>query len=280
MGSTRSLQMRRASHGKARGGGDVLPPAGAGPGSHSAAGARTRLLVDGHVHVHAGYDRSRFLSAAADNLSRFGDGLPTLLLAEMGDDNVFEGWRGGDAPWPLTRTDEGESLFLGSRMLVVAGRQIVTAERIEVLALLTAEHFPDGRPLSEILEAIKAAGAIAVLPWGVGKWLGRRGREVAAAAARHEVFMGDNAGRPVGWPAPKPFRERPVLPGTDPLRLPGQEGVVGTFGFAMLCDLDARRPAATIRAALRNLEGSPDSFGRRTGPIGFVRQQIGLRLKQ
>ena len=243
-------------------------------------GRLTSLLVDGHVHVHAGHDHSRFLSAAVRNLSRFGTGLPVLLLAEMSDSHVFEEWRKGGAPWPLATTDEAESIFLDSKLLVVAGRQVVTAERVEVLALLTAERFPDGMKLTETLTAIADTDAVAVLPWGVGKWIGRRGREVIAALAQHDVFLGDNAGRPIGWPAPKQFRDNVVLPGSDPLRLASEESMVGSFGFALTCDLDVAKPAAGIRTSIRKLERSPDAVGRRTGLIGFVRQQVGLRLSR
>lgn len=247
---------------------DDLPPGGS-----------IKLLVDGHVHVHPGYNQEAFLTNAVRNLSRYGDGLPTLLLAETASSNVFAAWRKGNAPWSVQATDEQESLFLGSRILVIAGRQIVTAEKVEVLALLTDQSFADGLPLEQTLDAIARAKALAVLPWGVGKWLGNRGRIVAEAVSKHNVLLGDNAGRPTGWPAPKVFGQRPVLPGTDPLWPPSQEAAVGTFGFVLPCDLDVRSPARSLGVALCALGGSPSTFGGRVGPIGFVRQQVGLRLK-
>jgi hypothetical protein len=239
------------------------------------------------VHVHPAFDEERFLSAACENLSRHGEGVPVLLLAEMAGANVFARWRSGNAPWEVTLTDEPHSLFLRkhstlnlqpSTLLVVAGRQIITAERIEVLALLTARQFPDGKPLEQTVQEVEEASAIPVLPWGVGKWLGRRGREVAALTARRRVFLGDNAGRPLGWPAPGLFSEQRVLPGTDPLRLRSQERVVGTYGFVLSCMLDRARPARSIREALQRLKAGPSVVGRRTGPVGFLRQQLGLRL--
>lgn len=238
-----------------------------------------RLLVDGHVHVHPEYDEEAFLTNAVQNLSRHGDGLPTLLLAEAAGSNVFSKWRDGGAPWEVEHTDEQEALFLGSRILVIAGRQIVTAERVEVLALLTDRSFADGLPLSETLEVVTAAKALAVLPWGVGKWLGPRGRMVSDAVVSHDVFIGDNAGRPVGWATPSLFKRRPVLPGTDPLRPRNQESMVGTYGFEVCCEWDYRYPARALGTALRALEHSPVAFGRRVGPIGFVRQQVGLRIQ-
>lgn len=264
------------------------------------------FLIDGHVHVHPAYDERVFLEAAHANLSKHGPGLPTLMLAEMQGTNVFAKWRAGNAPWAVTTTDEPCSLYLEDRstaniqhgrdlehpaskvrngeeqssatLLVIAGRQVITAEKIEVLAQFTSETFPDGLSLDETIERAKAADALVVLPWGVGKWLGTRGRLVAEAAERHDVLLGDNAGRPVGWPSPALFSRRAVLPGSDPLRLKSEERVVGTFGFRFSCEWDARRPAASLAAELRRMTGSPACIGRRAAPLAFVRQQTGLRL--
>jgi hypothetical protein len=238
----------------------------------------TRLLVDGHVHMHDRYDERAFIAAAKANLSSHGEGMPALLLAEMDGHNYFKRWRTGQSELEVAPTEEGESLILCGQVLVVAGRQIVTSERIEVLALLSDKMFKDGRPLEETLRATSDAGATAVLPWGAGKWIGNRGRLVADAAERHGVMLGDNAGRPVGWPAPGIFRRHIVLPGTDTLRMPGQQHRVGRYGFELGGCFDLSRPAEGIRAALEQLRESPKTLGRRSDPLTFLRQQIGLRL--
>ena len=94
-------------------------------GTDEKCGVINRLLIDGHVHVHDSYDESAFLRAAYTNLSRHGEGLPTLLLTEMPGQQVFAKWRSGDAPWPVALTRELSSVVLGDRLLVVAGRQII-----------------------------------------------------------------------------------------------------------------------------------------------------------
>lgn len=127
-----------------------------------------RLLIDGHVHVHDSYDETAFLSAAWTNLSRQGEGLPTLLLAEMQGANVFARWKAGGGPWTIAATGEPSAIVLANKLLVIAGRQIVTAEKIEVLAQLTSESFEDGLPLHETIERALALGALVVLPWGGG----------------------------------------------------------------------------------------------------------------
>lgn len=239
-----------------------------------------RLLVDGHVHFHDGYDEENFLAAAHANLSRHGSGLPTLLLAEMNGANVFARWRTGKAVWLVEKTLESNSLLLGDKLLVIAGRQIVTAERIEVLALLTSEMFKDGLSLNETIGRVRASGALVVLPWGVGKWLAARNHHISAAASQYPVLLGDNAGRPLGWPAPSLFRNHVVLPGTDPLRVKDGQQIVGSYGFAIDGTFDLTCPAMALAAVLRNLTQSPCALGRRVGPFAFARQQISLRLQK
>jgi hypothetical protein len=237
-----------------------------------------RLLIDGHVHIHDSYNEARFLAAAHANLSRHGEGMPTVLLAEMAGQQVFARWRGGNAHWPVACTREPSSLVLGGRLLVIAGRQIITAERIEVLAIVCIENIPSGLTLDTTIAAVIDAGAVPILPWGVGKWSGERGRFVAKAAAHQRVLLGDNAGRPFGLPRPALFKQYVVLPGTDPLRLTSEQERVGTYGFILEGQFDCERPAAGIVNALQQLTQSPASFGRRVGPLGFLQQQLGLRL--
>jgi hypothetical protein len=239
-----------------------------------------QLLIDGHVHVHDSYDEGTFLGAAQANLSRHGEGLPTLLLAEMPGQQVFARWRSGNSAWPVAVTREPSSLFLGGRLLVIAGRQIVTLERIELLAISCIEDIADGLTLDATITAVRDTGAVPVLPWGVGKWSGDRGRFVANAAGHHSLLLGDNAGRPLGWPQPALFQQHVVLAGTDPLRLKSEQERVGTYGFVLKGRFDSERPAGAIASALQNLTQSPPSFGHRVGSFGFLRQQLGLRFSR
>jgi hypothetical protein len=248
-----------------------------GPLLAESAAKLMRLLVDGHVHVHPCYDEKRFLEYAYANLGAHGPGLPTLLLTEVSGISVFAKWRQGHSPWEVTKTEETASLILGGKLLVIAGRQIVTKERIEVLGLICEHPVPDQHSLEDTIQEVTERGGIAVLPWGVGKWFGTRGKLVARASRKLQ-FLGDNAGRPFGWRAPHLFRDHVVLPGTDPLGLPGQQNMVGTYGFILEGFFDLQRPAEGLREALLNLKQSPSTFGGRVGPMAFVRQQIGLRL--
>lgn len=251
-----------------------------------------KLVVDGHVHLYPCFDTARFLTAAQTNLAaaahRYGAGAGALLFTETARDNAFDalkegsllppGWQAegaADDPALLLRSERG-----GLPLIIVAGRQIQTRERIEVLALASDAPVPaDGTALAEVLATLAADGVPAVLPWGVGKWMGDRGRIVTQTFAQTPgLLAGDNAGRPVGWPAPALFADHPVIPGTDPLPYSGAETNVGRYGFVLEAPVALSRPGAAIRAWLAGLAASPPSFGRRAGPTGFAVGQARMRM--
>jgi hypothetical protein len=262
----------------------------------------TFLLVDAHVHFHPGYDREAFLDGALANFQAGAAsiGLPgpftgCLLLTEMGDARWFrsllaESPDGG--AWRIERTAEADSLIArrasGERLILVAGRQIATADGLEVLALGRDAEIPDGLPLAETLRRVRENGALPVLPWGFGKWLGRRGALIAGELAaggdgsQGELFLGDNGGRPgIGGP-PQLFAAARthgvrVLPGSDPLPLPQHERRAGSYGFVLEGALDEERPAEDLLRRLRGLRGQPRVYGRCAALPRFLRDQIGLR---
>lgn len=258
------------------------------------------LLIDAHVHLHRCFDRAVFLAAAAAHFQAAARAmaLPAttpgcLLLAETPVEGAFAELREGHAlppGWRTRRTAESESILLvgpaGAQIVVVAGRQLVTREGLEVLALGTACVAVPGGALGEMVDAILDAGAIAVVPWGFGKWWGARGRVVEAllTAPRPGLFLGDNSGRPAVAAEPTHFeRARSlgigVLPGSDPLPFPWHARLVGRYGFALPDAFDPVTPAARLRAALRQATDSPERFGRRASLPEFVRSQLGMQVR-
>lgn len=262
------------------------------------------VLVDAHVHMYDCFNVAGVFDAAAANFARaararggttsFGC---VLCLVESASEHFVDGvrtqrlgkvWRGQHGDWELEEGEEPETLEFRcghSRLVVIAGRQIVTRERLEVLALGTTAPLPDGASMDATLEAVRSAGAVAVLPWGVGKWLGARGavvdRVLAEPQWRH-VFLGDNGNRLRYGPEPERFAAarragRSVLPGSDPLPLPGEEARVGAYGFAVDADLDPLRPAAGLLTELRS-GASVAAFGERESFRGFVGKQLALRF--
>jgi len=63
-------------------------------------------------------------------------------------------------------------------LAIVAGRQLVTREGLELLALATGQELASGRSLTDSVRATLDVGGIPVLPWGFGKWWFQRGNTV------------------------------------------------------------------------------------------------------
>lgn len=266
------------------------------------------VMVDAHVHFHGCYDLDTFLNGAFANFERAAEqvGCTTawtgcLLLADTACQHSLrrfvETARGKSiGRWGFRNTAEDCSLLACRdsevRLIVVAGRQIVSSEGIELLALGCNRAFPDGLPLRESLEAVRQCEAIPVLPWGFGKWWFRRGTVVAELlksfqdhrVSRHpKVFLGDNAGRPrLSWD-PRLFKAAEeqgvwILPGSDPLPFPSQVTKAGRYGFILQGRLDRDKPAEGVKKLLRENTDQPQTYGRREGLTNFLRYQIASRL--
>lgn len=255
------------------------------------------MLIDAHVHLYPAFDRARFFGAAVGNLASAArargaaEGPGGLFLTETVRDDAFSELAAGHGLPPGWRSEllprDDFALWLhgpgDATLLIVAGRQLVSVEGLEVLAIGRRASDGHGRPAAEILADLRAEASPAILPWGAGKWMGDRGKVLAGlveAGLGRGVLLGDNAGRPQGWPKPAVFRSGlPVLPGTDPLPVAQAAGEVGSFGFVLDGAPDESRPAGDIRARLMAMTTQPEIFGRRTGPAGFVARQIQLRTR-
>jgi hypothetical protein len=259
------------------------------------------VLADAHVHLHPCFDLGAFLDAAHANLRaeavrRGANGFRGMLLlveprARDGLGRLADPARRQGGAWRLDETEERESLRAhaggGRELFVVAGHQLPTREGLEVLALGLRERPPERLELREQVEAVRARGGIAVLPWGAGKWLGRRGAALRALLAGCEepqaVFLGDNAGRLGALPRPAPFADAErrglrVLPGSDPLPFARSEGRVGRMGFALPVALLPSRPAAGLREALARGVCRPEGFGELESLPRFLRDQLATQV--
>lgn len=259
------------------------------------------FLVDGHAHLHGCFDRSVFFDRAAANFRAAAGALelPVVPLGCLaltdgpGRDTFGELSRPGfegTARWQAQHTAEAESLFVvgrgGERLLVLAGRQIPTRRGLEVLALGTRVEFAAGGPLRETVELVLAAGALAVVPWGFGKWWWGRGREVAEllASPPSGLCLGDNGGRPRVGIRPRLFAQAmnqriPILPGSDPLPFPRQVGVAGAHGFVLGGELSTDRPAAGVLRLVRSLTEQPPTYGRGERLLPFARNQLAMQVQ-
>lgn len=260
----------------------------------SSAGAA--LPVDAHVHFHGLERVAATLNAAVGNFRSVASAgcelLGVLLLAQTRREHVFEeiqrGWQ--DGHWSISRLGEEPETVLArtgdTAIAIVCGRQVRTAEGLEVLALGTCRQFADGARLEDAFAAVAGSGALAVIPWGFGKMLGARGRQVARlldAGSPNRLFLGDNGSRLDMSGVPRFIREGlergfRVLPGTDPFPIAQDFRRVGSIGFMSRAALDPVRPWNSIRSWLVSRSNSPSPFGRACGLAHFVHIQSGIQV--
>jgi hypothetical protein len=262
------------------------------------------ILLDAHVHLHPCFDPRRFLDSARVNfraaLEETGrsDSIGCLWLTDTTEERSFERLQrdiaGSLRPggWSLSQTSEPTSLVAshesGSTLLLLEGRQISTRERLEVLALGTRVDVASGQSLGDTIAAVRDTGALAVIPWGFGKWWFSRRQLLAAALSsqpRGGIFVGDNGGRPRVIPRAPLFEfaaSRGIynLPGSDPLPLTWEVEKPGSFGAVLEGPLDFSLPVKSLIANLRNLQAQPPLFGRSGSIPEFARSQVGLRLRR
>ncbi len=243
-------------------------------------------LVDTHVHLYGVFQLHRAFDGAVLNFRRWKDelGLPRrapsiLLLAETAGDDVFGRLRTGSVPrehlrsWSVAETGDQISLFLtrddDERLIVVAGRQMTTTEGVELLALACTAQSQDRHPLLDMIAFISSNGGQPVLPWGFGKWTGKRGRlveQILESSWATTIALGDTSYRPRTGRLPLPFRKAhdhgiPIYPGTDPLPFAGQESKIGRYGLVLREELDLRRPGFSLRGHLLSLRGPVERYG-------------------
>jgi hypothetical protein len=257
------------------------------------------LLIDGHVHFHAMHPLPALLDAAcfhfASHRQRLDGARPSqscLMLVEPGQTGRFEKLREGTESigggWSVEPTDESVSLLLrhpnGSRLSLIAGRQVVTRERLEWLALGCCRPIRDGQDMETTLDAILSHGAFPVLPWGWGKWWGRRGRLVKLLIEKRgdDFALGDNGGRWATGPRPALLqrgrgRGMAVLSGSDPLPLPREQSKVGQVVSAVPGPLSRHEPFQACRCALSLNAHRIETWGRFESLTGALAAQWQLR---
>jgi hypothetical protein len=236
------------------------------------------------------------LDAAAGNFGRFGAGtaslMGALLLTQTARERIFEALvavgRAGD--WRLDSVPgEPESLIAsrgGRRLAVVCGRQVRADDGLEVAGLGTRREFCDGQPFADSLTAALDSGAVVAIPWGFGKWTGRRGQLVDEVTKRTQgapVFLSDSGSRSGVFGEPALIRRGRqrgvrVLAGTDPFPFGGDYRRVGGFGFLADVDPDPAAPWGSLRSWLVDPRSTPITFGRASGPMRFLINQVGVQV--
>lgn len=256
------------------------------------------ILFDAHVHLYPQFDLAEAFTCARGNfaaLSRETAGPQLLLLTERSDCQFFEDldmdrlpagyslYRLAEEPAVTIISPANEALFL------IAGRQIVSRESLEVCALACTLHLPDRQyAAAEIVDRVHQAGGVPALNWAPGKWLFSREKVVVALLQRFQpdaLLIGDTTMRPTLWSTPRLMRSARqsgfhVLAGSDPLPFSGEEKQIGRYACRMQAAWQNDRPVASLRAALLNPAGVIERVGRRSSSCEFIGRQWRIMREQ
>ncbi|MCB0324479.1 MAG: hypothetical protein KDD69_12945 [Bdellovibrionales bacterium] len=242
------------------------------------------VAADLHVHLYPCYDLPRLLDYAWQNLRRIApnaDSTTHLLgLTERWDCHFFRALSQKTLTVPGWTIDEGRergvlrlSSLDGKQLWLFAGRQIITAERLELLALTADVTVPDGLPFADAHAAVLDQGALAVLNWAPGKWMFARRPIVEQLLKRVEpeaLLICDTTLRPLGWGEPELMRFArtrgyAVIAGSDPLPFGGEESRAGTYGVCLEQGFVEDQPVTSLQTLLR--AGRWSYIGARSNPL-------------
>ncbi len=264
--------------------------------------SNTPVFIDGHVHIYACHAIERVFDAAwrhfqkaASHYGAAEDFQGVLILTESAGNHVFCALTAATGEtvghWHVTATAEANSLRLhrhnGAQLLVLAGRQLVSTEKLKLSAYFVTETLADGVPLVTLVEQVHRLGGVSVLPWGVGKWFGKRGQEIAKRLRHSSVplMVSDNGGRPWFWPGPRLFRLArqqgiAVLAGSDPLPKVSEQQRAGGVGFMLRGALRPEYPAQDLKRQLCALEDALPRYGKPEGTWRFFRNQFYMQYRR
>ncbi len=261
------------------------------------------IIADAHVHIYDCFQLDKLLNSALNNFTNHAQKLTStdnftsiLFLSDIHNQETFQQLKKYSQSnyhinnWTFHYTQEKLSLYARNQnnqiIVLIAGRQIITAEKLEVLALITEQTFEEGLSLEVTIKEIIAAGGIPVLPWGVGKWIGKRGKTLSNLLKNniHSIlFLGDNSNRPGFWFRPFYLQLAKkqgiqILPGTDPLPLASECSRPGSFGFMVRGRLNYEEPGKHIKQILLYSKTNIQTYGYLESPWRFIRNQLAMRL--
>lgn len=212
------------------------------------------IIIDTHVHIHSLYNVADVLDSAYLNFANearkysaenfIGVLCVYSLKANSDCKSIFKS-EGNTLTWKFNQIDSNtvEALSGQKKILIKTGYQVVSSEGIEILVLTDRAKDFFGINAEVVVEAALRENLLVILPWGVGKWFGKRGVIVNNIIKKFDskIFLGDNSSRPWFWWRVPQFilagnLNTKVLKGSDPLSIAGEENIIGTAG--VVCQHD------------------------------------------
>ena len=229
------------------------------------------IAIDAHVHLQTNMP---FAQIAANFAEMAPGSLPVCLVVESDGVDRFAELKDRCEPWGALGLRD-----LATGIHFVAGRQVVSEEGLEVLLIGSRDMSLEGRPAERVIEEGFANGAAVCLPWGFGKWLGRRRDLVASlyAGLSRQITLGDIANRPEFWREPL-FKGARILRGSDNLPMAGSSDGVGSFG-SLLKTRKPAKDAGDLVCLLRDPDVCLRPYGKRKSASASIIEQVRLRLQ-
>jgi hypothetical protein len=154
------------------------------------------MLIDFHCHIYPKYDLKRLLDQAFNTFQTYQSKLSNqrasaiktefvLVLTERLDcdafGDLFSGKISPSDSYKIEHTAEDCSLKITSKELqsslyLIAGQQVNTIEKLELLAFGCPNKIPAKLSWQATFELIRAAGGIPIINWAPGKWWFKRGQ--------------------------------------------------------------------------------------------------------
>jgi hypothetical protein len=137
------------------------------------------------------------------------------------------------------------------------------------------------------MQVVVAAGAVPVVPWGVGIWLGRRGALIRQIIAEPpcRFLLGDNGGRPWFFREPRLLVEGrrcgfATVCGTDPFPFAWDRHRVGSFGTQWQGGVDRARPFHDFKNFIAHSGTGVTRYGPLEGAGNFLRNQVAIQARK
>jgi hypothetical protein len=202
-------------------------------------------LLDTHLHLYPNYDLPLAFNQLLDRSASQGTRVNRVAcLAERHDCHFHQQLSDGSSRLSGFEVTPGIGNAItikresdGLQLSLLPGRQVITRENIEVLALACPEMIDDGQPALDVIYQINQLQRVPVLTWSPGKWFGERGKLVERLINeldKQDFLIGDTTLRPYGWSTPRLMKMAQdkgftVIAGSDPLPFSGEEHWLGAY---------------------------------------------------
>ncbi|MEE9446900.1 MAG: hypothetical protein V3V09_03010 [Arenicellales bacterium] len=237
-------------------------------------------VIDTHLHLYPNYDLAKAFNQLLSSSADFGPEVTRIAcLAERHDCHYFQSIAQGDmqvSGFTLLNSNEAELTLKRDKdqlsLTLLPGRQVITQENIEVLALACAQDVADGQPALDVIYQVNQLNGVPVVAWSPGKWFGVRGelvKKLITELKPQDFMLGDTTLRPYGWGTPKIMQQAQakgfgVIAGSDPLPFAGEESWLGTY-YTVADAEQVYSPNELLHAMKQNTQGVQwKNTGKRT----------------